>query len=376
MYNSNVLKIRHGGGCFATCFGVPFLLSGLFSIASPWLSGITWEGGKPPPLYFILPFGAIFATVGGLFVFGRAGVDLDARRRIASVWWGLIFPIGRKEIPLPDEMQAAIEKKLRRSKNSTYWVYEVKLDLPDRQVDVDQDRDWLKARRRAEEVAKHLGIGMVDRSEGEGVLVESGDLDKPLAERLRESGSAFDFPPPPPNCRTKVELLPNGISLMIPARGWFPPLVFAGLVWGAVTPGIIMIVLKGYQERGDSTNYWLILPFCLLLVFLPGMVIFTSILRRGAGSAEVELDFRRLVVRTGPRFLRRELEFSLSEIEELILYEDRGDWGDPFVDKLALQNRYIRIVSDRKAVDVGRGLPIEELRWLHELLRGLLARGG
>ena len=73
-------SVKRGGGCLML-FGLPFFAAGVGIIIAALAGAMDNESGEPAPLYFVIPFGLVFASVGAGLMFGRAGVDLDSRSR-------------------------------------------------------------------------------------------------------------------------------------------------------------------------------------------------------------------------------------------------------------------------------------------------------
>jgi len=367
----NILKLKHSSGFCGALFGMPFFLAGIVCIVSPWIPDLNWEGGEPPPLYFIIPFGSIFAFVGGAIIFGRAGINIDARRKTVTTWWGFLVPFKSKTQSIPRDVVVALHKVRKRSDDSSYWSYDVKLEGDLETVDIEENRDWFKSRSRAEQVAKVLGADVVDRSQGEEIVTAFADLDKPLSWKIRESGEALQLPSPPPVYRTRVEMKRERVRFEIPPPG-FSPLHVVQFIGLLVLYFTMSFVFRNFLEGLDWREDWVFFAFCSLFYLLPGLGLVISVLRDFTFSSVVEADPNSLTVVWKRFILTQRKTVSMSEIEDVtaITGEDENNFG-----KSLPYKRFIRVVSDKEELRFGQGMSLEELEWIHDILRYLIAKG-
>ncbi|MCA9426603.1 MAG: hypothetical protein KC994_16090 [Candidatus Omnitrophica bacterium] len=375
MDDPNILKIKHGGGFCLTLFGLPFFAAGVFAMVSPFIPGINWEGGEPPPLYFIIPFGSIFAVVGGAIMFGRAGVEIDARRNLVTTWWGFLVPFKYKSHSLTPDTVVSLIKVRKKSDDSSYWSYEVKLEGDFETIDVEENRDWFKSRQRAEQVAKLLYKPLVDRSQGGETITQPEDLDKPLNQKLQESGIELDLPAPPANYRTKVDMKGEGVQFKIPPPGLSP--LHAIQVFGLLVLYVFMwfFFFRHFFEGLDDAPMSVALffyAFGSIFFILPGLGVFSSIFRDLTQSCELEADPSQLKIVTRKYFIGRQRKMRMSQIEDVSV--NQSDEESNFGKKLPFK-RFIRVVSDEGQVTFGQGLAAEELDWIRDVLRYLISKG-
>ena len=198
----NRLSIKRGGGCLIL-FGLPFLSAGIAVIVAALSGAMGSEDGSAAPLVFVIPFGLVFASVGAGIMFGRAGIEIDLTARTITTWWGLMVPFKSRTLPLERAKIVSINREVRRSKNSTYTVYPVRIEGFEKAIDIEEPRNYADARRRAEEIAKFMNLGVEDSTSGKKVVREAGTLDESLRERAERTGEDLKMPEAPPNATNR-----------------------------------------------------------------------------------------------------------------------------------------------------------------------------
>lgn len=232
------LEIRNGGGCIAV-FGFPFLLAGLFIMQIP--LGMIPVNGSPgvPSSLFFLPFGAVFALVGALLVFGRSGIILDRSRGRVIQWYGLLVPMKRKEYLLDSVDQ--VEMNFSPGDNDSPATWPIKLSGRNitKPLSVVQPASFTEARKVAEELSRFLRKPLVDSSTGEKIERDSDHLNESYRDRIRRKGEATSIlPMEPVHKRSHVERTSEGLTIAIPEPSpgriqyiiALAPLVFVGIV--------------------------------------------------------------------------------------------------------------------------------------------------
>lgn len=385
---SEVLGTRSGGGCLML-FGLPFLLAGLAVMISP--TGIIPAKNAPPPWFFAIPFGLVFATVGAAFVFGRAGVKLDRANRTVTRWWGLLAPFKSTVRSLDEFEQVTITKEVRRSKNSTYTVYPVKLVSEGKDICFEEPQEYQKARKKAEEVAGFLEFRIMDCTSGTAVWRSPEEFDESLRERARRTGEAVAVADPPELMRTQVQVEDRQVILDLPAAGFtaqhVAPVVMGWLF--IIGAGIFFVrgPFKDVFKQPRPMNY-IFMGFVAVFMLMPllGMI------------ASVKSAFRRDRVIASPDSLQyqskgliftRTKYMPADEMEELVLPNMTGrDEVAAQIEKLeapavvkgiarALAKRRgrqqgILARSDKLTIEFGKNLADDELVWLHAVIMKMM----
>lgn len=361
---------RSGGGCLIL-FGLPFFAFGSFAVISPWM-GAEWGDGNGNPANYatLAAMGTLFASIGALFMFGRTGVSVDRDLREVVSWWGLLVPFSSRRHSTDDFELVSLSHEVRRSKNSSYSVYPVRL-VPkegDEAVDVTEVRsDHAEGRRQAERVAKCLGLGLRDETGATPVVREAGTLDRSLCDAGRDD-PPDDPGPPPPGLDVRRE--GSAAIVEVPAPGVGPPhAVLAVMCVGfSVIPAAVGF---GFVGGLPEAAY----PYAHVAVGLFFVAFVLGPISLAAGVVLSAMEFQTIrvtpegvtLVRTG-RFRIRETQLSLDEAEEVEVHAAAGPRRGGQGIRVGRQG-VVRLSSDETRLDLGRGLDAPALGWLRELIR-------
>jgi hypothetical protein len=359
---SDRLEVKSGGGCLML-FGLPFFGMGLFVMSVPF-----WQEGGAGAGLVAVPFGFIFAAVGAGIMFGRAGLIIDTRARTATRWWGLLVPFKRTTVPLDDIDAVTISREVRRSKNSTYTVYPVRLRAKGTDLDVKEQRDYEAARREGERFAKFLGVKMIDSGSGDTVVREAGTLDESLRDRLAREGRPAERPTEPAACRVTTQVAGTEATFEIPPRGFG---IGDGIAVAAL--GIFLTVALGFFASigGGALNEDTPLPliafvavFALFFLGIPliglvGVISSTRARDRVTASPRELRLVRKMLLTT------KTTTIPTDELEELRI-------GGATRRMSTARGEVIIARSDRASIEIGAGLKPEELKWLHDVIKFLV----
>jgi hypothetical protein len=388
--------VKRGGGCLML-FGLPFFAIGLGCIVlgvMAALGKLTSEGGEGPPFFVIIPFGLIFAAAGAGLMFGRAGIVIDKRSGTVTKWWGLLVPFKSTTFPVDKVKVVTITSEVRTSHSSkggsrSYTVYPVRLVGPSKPLVVEEPRDSDKARRRAEEVAKFLDLGIEDSSSGKKIVREAGTLDESLRDRYRREGRPRERPAEPAGSRIVSGASGSEATFDIPPKGFAVIEIIVMVVAAAFAFGPLLFfggVLFGESGPKDIGKAWPFLIFfglfMLVWMGIPLAMILTTI---GKARARDRLTVSPRELRLDRKgFLRTKTTIiPADELEELeIGMPGAGGSGSIGVSvggghirmgnhPLASMFGSIRVVkarSDRVTLTFGAGLKPQELKWLRDVV--------
>ena len=374
MIDPDRLKLGSRVGCFLRIFGIPFLFAGLAVMTSPLFGTMKSKDGKKAPVYFVVPFGLVFASVGAAFTLGRSGVVLDRRLGKVIKWWGLLVPMKRKEHPLENFEWVGLRREVRRtSKGRSYTVFPVRLEGKGNTLDLAELHDYTEARKRAEEVAKFLDCDLREKRDGRTVVREAGKLDESLRERMQRIGEQVTMPQQPADGKTKFEIADDEATFDTPARG------FHFMHFVPMAGGVIMLALISYnflrpllRDAQKSPALYVFLGFvglfCLVVVGVSIVPSLMSATRRERVTASP----RGLRVRRRSCFGGRTREIPAGELEELKL--TAASRRDPF--SLRRRSRVISARSDRRVLEFGLGLSDDELVWLRDVVKMIVTAPG
>ena len=397
-----VIEMRSGGGCISV-FGLPFLLAGLFIMQIP--LGLVPVGNSDSLPWFFFPlFGGVFVAVGVFLVFGRSGLILDRRQKRIIQWRGLLVPMERKEQLLDEVKKIVVEHDSGDSDSGV--SYPVKLE-GDRlnTVRIFAPSDYQEARLAAEELARFLSRPVEDFSAGLRIVRDPDKLDESLRERIRRTKEDTGYQPVPPlPMKTQVQETTEGLILEIPGPGitivhW----IQMGMVF--VFVGFALYFFLGFW-RLPSPPFVRALFGGFLLVFLilgPLLGVLWHVRREARKLTVVTVSraFLRVEERSGRK--SRITEIPADELEELVLPTGKDVTGSlRIADKFSIHDlpesgvprlpdgrpmpkilvTLMKLAkspgmtarSDTTSVQLGSGLPEDELKYLHALIKKILTR--
>jgi len=276
-------------------------------------------------------------------------------------WWGALGLRKKTERPLDDFNRVTINKEVRRSKNSTYTVYPVRLSGEGKPINIEEPRDYKSARATAEELAKFVGKGILDTSSGEAVERDLESLDESLRDRARRTGETIEVPEMPPNMKSKCSVEGRQMVVEIPAEGLRPvmllllavPLVIAAVVF-------LSFIMPLLDEKGMPDTF----RWTQVVASPDGLRIEqrTAFSKKVTEIPAVELEELLCPVARAPAEAQRDLDGSdmPQAAKGLLLALAQGAKGG------------IIARSDQQIVEFGAGLPANELRWIHAVLTKIL----
>lgn len=365
-------------------FGLPFLLGGLAVIGgglSGWLRDA--NTGDAPQLIFILLFGCGFTAVGVGFVLGRSGVSFDRRTKQATVWWGLLIPLKKSDYPLDSLEQVAITKEVRRSKNSTYTIFPVRVTHAAKPIKISEFRDFQKARGKAEEVAKFLNLPVADSTEGQTKMRAANELDQSIRDQAQAKGATIEVSPPPANCRVRHELANGKLTLEIPPVG-MPTIAMAIMAAIVLLPMIFAgIFAFFFLETGDTPPFMkLFIAGFAAVLLIPVFLIFGRMFLQSRATEQLTVTPDGLELRLVTPLGRRAKSIPANELEEFdlrpnanVATDTKGQPAPQFLQSIVVfmgGGGAIIARSDRQTLSFGKGLSADEARWMHGLMKRIL----
>lgn len=350
-------KVNKGGGCLML-FGLPFFLSGIFTIFIPVVMDNKANSGEMIP---VIIFGSIFSLVGFGIMFGRAGLVLDRRLNSVRSWWGILFPFSKQEYRLDEVQQVTLTKEVRRSKNSSYTVYPVRIigeaGGEDFKINVKESRQYQESRRLGEELAKFVTRSLVDSSSGKTVVREHDKLDESVREKVRRLGKVTEIPPVPKETKLHCQIEGKEIEILIPPPGWHF-IMWLPLAIGAIISGIFAINMRGFMN--DAPIFFQVMAF--LFLSFPLLGISFVLLKHASTQHLLEVTPKIFRATKSSPFGKKEEELSTDKIEELEIVTGQNFFGGNILAR-----------SDEKTVSFGTGLSSEELKWLYAVVENTIS---
>lgn len=400
--------IREGGGCLSV-FGLPFFCAGIFLLLAS-LKIIPFQNKDEIPslgwigMFFMsLPF----IGIGGALLFGRGQIRIDLTD-------GRIFKESKIFVPVKTETYLIVDYKtvavrLESGSSDSPDTYPVSLipSNPGKPLPLYGGSSYADSREFAAAVSKFLQFPLEDASTGHKTLVEPGDADKSLKERLA-GDAGIERVPRPISMRSEVNEESGTLRIRIPPPGFkIAPLIpvatlviFFCFVFSKV-PSALVFFRESHTP--DAVQYF-ILGFGVLFFSLPlsgaiGAVI--ASLRNDTvvqvGPEELTIAERRSwAVKTiripvqevydidyGGRDLSEGFQVTLAqrgggpdkERQLVMKQEDYANaWWFKALQKL-IPSKGIILKTRRSLFCFGAGLGDEELRYLYFLLRSKFSRG-
>jgi hypothetical protein len=351
-------EIRHGGGCLIL-FGFPFFAAGLAVAASP-----VWASEPQDQAWVAIPFGLLFSAVGAGLMFWRGGMTIDRHGGTIRTWWGFLVPWQQKAYRIEEAQAVTLSSEVRRSKNSSYTVYPVRLHGEGIQVDVESPRDYPEARRQAEQLATFLHLPVRDSSTGTIVEREAGRLNESLRQRVQRTGAPRQVPPPPVGCRIQSRIGGGTAEFAIPAQGYrpalfllfVPVLLFSGFAY-------FFVLRHFFGGDGPFADRWPFLLFGAAFLILPMVAMAGVIMRQATVEERVAVSPQTLRVEKRTRFSAQTTEIPAAELEDLDLGNPDPMGGAAFSARPGICAR-----SDHASVVFGTALSAEEQRWLRDVI--------
>ncbi|HOX38004.1 MAG TPA: hypothetical protein PL033_08455 [Candidatus Brocadiia bacterium] len=364
--DSNRIVYKGGGGCL-TLFGLVFAFFGFMPVLGA-LGLVRMEGSAIGGLIV----GLIFIAAGCAIAFGRSGLIIDLGNGTYSKWWGIIVPFQKTSGPISDFTLVRMNKEIRKSKNSTYTVYPVRIaTIPGKsaknRLDVSESRNAQESRTEAEFLAKNLKLDLEDLTLGEKVVRAHDELDESLRDRVRK-GEAItgQLGPPPSGMRSQCRIEGRSVEIEIPPPGLDVPTIVGVVASCVIFPAIVIFIflrpfLQGGMAKGPGIVFVAFFAFFILAPFIFGA---GAIIRALFVKTIVRASPDGISVRKSGPFPSAEKSIPSTELEELVI--------GPKVNAPGVRGSPIVARSDRLTLSFGDGLGRAEQQWLLTVLRKIV----
>lgn len=265
--------------------------------------------------------------------------------------------------------QVTVSSEVRRTDKSTYVVYPVRLRAASGDtISLEESHNPDSARRAAERFAKFLSLPLVDSTYGNPIVRQPHELDESLRERAQRTGVRPEIPKTPPNIRSTYRIEGDTLVLEIPSSGFLRAFSFP-MVVSLIAPLIaawLFFFGAGAQEMSRE-----FLTILLILaggvVGLPLLSIGLPALHRGLQRTYVELTPQALTVTSRSPIYRSTTTIPADELEELEIV-----WTSMTRLNFRRPCQTILARSDNATVQFGEGLPVEELRWIRDVVHNMV----
>jgi len=290
-------------------------------------------------LYGFAALGAFWLLRGLSGLLSMRGVTLDRARGRFRVWRGWLVPLWFTTGKLERYRGVQISKKQVRERRRFVQTFALHLVGPGGLADeLTAKRDYLSARRMAEEIALYLGFDLLDATVfGQPVKIEAANVGKSLREQTVAKAAAagiaatdeIALPPPPPNARAICTLDGSLLFIAIQRPRFlrllrFPIfLTFAlGGVGAAIGFGLGALVVK----QPWTWDGHIFAAICITLSFAALGILYGTffvVLPQAFVRYNIEAHPGGLTVRRRGLIFRRTREMPSNELRELRAHS----WG-------------------------------------------------
>lgn len=371
--NPDIWHRQKGGGC-GSLFGLPFFVVGVGIIVLTFMPAES-GGGDELPFYFGIPFGSIFAAVGGSLLFGRMEMRIDRKSGKATRNWKLISKsvyAQTREVAEFDNISLCSE--IRRSKNSSYTVYPVRLAGSGvKSFDLSQSRDENEARKEAEEIAKFLSLSIHDETSGTLRIREADLLDESIRDKFEKGLESNEIPNPPAQLKSRIHYDGSSLQVEIPPPGFNAGFLIVFVVISLFELIFLTTIALPFLSETDPSGLFLIFAsiFGLMFLGLPTLFLVGLVGHTFIATQSVSVSNAALKVSKGWP-VRKAKSIPADEIEEFILGAKKpGTQGSKSVTNFGA-SKEILAISDTDQLSFGAGLPPDEVEYVYALAKGIL----
>jgi hypothetical protein len=295
------------------------------------------------------------------FAFTRVALRIDrAGRRIRKYWGPHCFfadyPVWTSDHPFDAVSQVVYTQEIqemhsRRGGKKYHTVFPVRLVGPGVEILAGDYPTEGAARSAGESMARMLGKPLSNSTGARPSIRSPEDLDLSLRDRILQGGRPLVPPEPPARLRPGLRTSHDAVTLHLPAN---PPGALAIAALGAALAAIACIGWVYPALR-------LLAPVCLVLALLWWLL--RLVRERVVISRSRVTRWRGLGIGWTRSIEVPELEEAVSARTRLPFWGWHSDRTHPV----------LRVVSDRRTLEIGRGLSEEEIDYLRDLTRYLIS---
>ena len=377
----NKLELKKGGGCFG-CFGIPFLLGGmfvLFIVAQiipvsnaadiPWWAWILMAG-----------MGLIFTAVGAAIAFGRRWVTLDNASGRIWIAWGLLRPMRGQAYYLKDYDRVVINYDPGDSDTAGSYTILLK-SLNGGELNMLNSQDFGIAHNQAMILMNFLNLPLDDNSSDRPVTIKPKEA-VAAGVAIREVKDVAE----PETLLCDIQISEQELTISIP-NAKFSPFNLIGLMFPVI---FALIFIANVLPFFNNTQTPLVVKIVffgfigLFFVLIPALTVLNKYVSSHGFSMVVTVNKAGIVMRQKrqSKTISRESIISLdyATIESTFSRITTSGNGQSYVNNytpawMERLRRFARskgvIVKSREGVFyIGAGLPDAELVYLYSLISG------
>jgi hypothetical protein len=403
---SGRLRVRERGD-MPGLFGVPFMAAGLFA-ALVGLGVVTLANSDEVPAFIqslLLIVGIIFGAAGAGVAFGRRSVTIDHADGLVLAETWTVIRIQAQVHRLDDHEAVVIAYEEGDSDRADQFPVSL-LSRDWRSLRLCSPLTYAEAWECAVAVAQYARLPLEDVTTDHPLRVSSGEVDLPLIHRVTlDQETAVDRPEAP---RATVLDSNDGIRIVVPMKRAHRLAVAPALIPIAILGVAIGPLARFFEQSGTPTfvAWTFIASLTFMFEVLPGLLVLTTLLKSRWGSTMVKVSCAGLEVQEhGAWRTKRKASFKAEEIvdvdystSESMATKTRHEADQRSIDRQPLQpsrapmgvreelllagfdrfakGKGITIKATKELATFGEGLPDDEIRYLHALVRRRLLSGG
>jgi hypothetical protein len=394
------LQVRKGGGCGAL-FGLPFFGAGLLVL----LLGarvIPVDNADEVPVWgwtLMLLMGLVFAAVGCGLALGRRWFTLDLGRGSVLDQWGLLVPMRQQEHSLHDYGAVVIQFDAGDSDTADRYPVVLRATGDGSDLELSTSTEYGESRRQAAFVAQFLKYPLVDATTGHELVTEPGQHDETLQERLRSGDDEYESIARPFEMRSQVDESSGVVQIVIPSPGLRAPAII-----GVIIPVAVLIFvlpdLAGFFRDTETPQFigLLFLGFIgLFFVLFPLLGVVNSLVLARRGGTVVSASAMGIDIEERGIWRSKVTSISATDILDIdyatvgTVLDSAEQAGAQELTQLRRSGAIPRWLTalgslvPSKGITVkctsglftfGAGLPDEEVRYLHSIVKRALGGRG
>jgi hypothetical protein len=361
---------------------LPFLLLGLYLVFGPPFLLVE----RPADAVLMLLCGLPFLGFGLWGTTARRGFQVNGNRRVVTRWRSLLLPvrgdqelpdsffIRKKETPFAAFDRVTVREYISSSSGSggsTSLYHGVRLEGGSRSPLIGRFGKFDDARRLGERLSRLCALPLVEFTQGQEVRRAPDQLDDSIRKQKRVRTRHSATPNRPATLLSTIQIDGPTVIVDLPAHG--QPLIprpakHACLVLAAAVCLLIFVVAPEQIEFAAPVGVFLIFIWLLNTLLCTG-----GVKSQQPEWSRITASPDSLIVTGTCSAEPRQGVIRVDDIEAFLVQELPEDlqclpWPFSVIRRLAEIGSVIVAQTDQHSISFGKGLPLDELQYLHALL--------
>jgi hypothetical protein len=309
------LELKKGGGCIG-CFGVPFFLSGLFTILLSLqivhvsnAAEIPWWGWV-----MMLFMGLAFTAVGGGLIFGRNWISINKTTRRIWIAWGLLKPMKGVMYELDNYHAVVLKYDAGDSDRAESYPVVLKSESGSKELPLCSSSTYNVSLEQAVLLSGFMHLPLEDCTTDHVCEITPESLEANQKPVLQEKAPEISAQPEVMRCEITSD--DNNLQIRIPGPA-FSPLQLVGLLIPAAILVFFVLPFLTFFTRSNTPLYVQIFFggfFGLFMIVLPVLQVLKSIVRSKSISTIVNVSKEGITLEQITLFRKTYLKIPLNSI--------------------------------------------------------------